>query len=514
MRSIKLILLFAFISGMIGCTEKWDEHYNKTPDTININVWEAIKGRSELLRFVELMEKYKYDTLFQKNDTYTIFAPDNDAVAKMVATADFATSILPYHISRFYIQPVDIHGKRKLQTLDEKYSTFENTGGKPTYDGIELKYESPLYLNGKFFIMGEMAMPRPNLYEFFKLNNPKLKAFIDKKDSIILDKEKSRPIGFDSKGNTVYDTVSIKINKFELEFFPVSKEFRAWTATFVYPRKEQYEKGLTEMALKLGGNFKTHSDIPDKWQEEILIPYLLKHGTFLNMLESVDFKPIKIIQNKRRPNMINIQGDSVLVDYKIADKYLCSNGVSYDYSNFSVPDSLFSGANKFEGEWLARRTGTNKFAWRSNVSVTSTNFFDVSNSWIKGMSNDSILVVNFNKGYNSTFRLQFNARNLFPRTYQMVITTHMDIGGIYDIYVNDKLVRTFSYYDFILTKGLIRSQVTGKLFVPSGRFGKFDCLVDNITEYGRPSIRFEYKGPGNAPNNGLVIDVIEFIPVQ
>ena len=93
----------------------------------------------------------------------------------------------------------------------------------------------------------------------------------------------------------------------------------------------------------------------------------------------------------------------------------------------------------------------------------------------------------------------------------MVISTHMDIGGIYDIYVNDQLVKTFDYYDFVRYKGLIKS-VTGKTFVPTGRYGKFDCWVENITEYGRPNIRFDYKGPGSAPNNGLVIDAIEFIP--
>jgi hypothetical protein len=87
----------------------------------------------------------------------------------------------------------------------------------------------------------------------------------------------------------------------------------------------------------------------------------------------------------------------------------------------------------------------------------------------------------------------------------------MDIGGLYNIYVNDQLVHTFNYYDYIRLRGLIKS-VTGKTFTPTGRYNKFDCWVENITDYGRPKIRFEYKGPANVPGNGLVIDAIEFVP--
>lgn len=505
------ILLIVFIFSLIGCTEQWDEHYNKQPETVNTNLWEVIQGRSDLSRFVEYLKKYKYDTLFIKNDTYTLFIPDNAAFDKLGGALALDSTILNYHISRHYIQTVDIQGKRKLQTLAEKFSTFETTGVKPTYDGITLKEESPLYLNGKFFVLGQVAVPKPNLYEYFVTNCPELKNYIRKQDSIIIDKERSRPIGFDDKGNTVYDTVSTRFNKFEYAFFAVSKEYRAITATFVYPKLETYRNGLDLMAQKLGGNFLSYKDIPVKWQEDILIPHLLKHGVFLNMIEANEIKPVIIKKSRQVNNMLNIQGDSVVADYIPTSKFLCSNGVFYDYTNFVIPDSLFSGTERFEGEWLAVTTGTNKYAWRKNIKVSSSAFFEVKKEYIKGAFNDSIVVVNFTKGFAGTYNLEFDVRNLFPRKYQMIVSTHMDIGGIYDIYVNDKLVKTFNYYDYIRFRGLIKS-VTGKTFTPVGRYNKFDCWVENITEYGKPKIRFEYKGPASVPGNGLVIDAIEFIP--
>ena len=87
----------------------------------------------------------------------------------------------------------------------------------------------------------------------------------------------------------------------------------------------------------------------------------------------------------------------------------------------------------------------------------------------------------------------------------------MRVGGIYDIYVNNQLVKTFNYAAYSGT-GIIFS-VTGKRYIPqAGGYNRFDCWLDNLTEYGKAKIRIEYKGPGTVSSNGLVIDYIEFIP--
>ena len=56
--------------------------------------------------------------------------------------------------------------------------------------------------------------------------------------------------------------------------------------------------------------------------------------------------------------------------------------------------------------------------------------------------------------------------------------------------------------------------VTGARYIPDGRFNSFDMYVNNINEYGKAKIRFEYKQPGNVLTNGLVIDYIDFLPVE
>ena len=98
----------------------------------------------------------------------------------------------------------------------------------------------------------------------------------------------------------------------------------------------------------------------------------------------------------------------------------------------------------------------------------------------------------------------------------MEVRTHMDIGGIYDIYVNDLLVKNFDYDVFKdpYFQGIIESVDGENFYFPDGRFNSFDMYVENVTEYGPVAIRFEYKGPSTLSRNGLVFDYIEFRPAD
>ena len=520
MKYLNGIFGISLIILLTGCEKYWDEHYKTQPETVNINVWDAIQNESNLSSFVQYIKDFKYDTLFLRYDGYTLFVPDNEAFAQFVDTGVVTASILDYHISVHVIQSGNIQGKRKIQTRAEKFALFEKYNNASLFDGIQLNFESPLYLNGKYFIMNKVALPKPNLYEYYAANNPILKDYIDSQDSIILDKEKSKPIGFDEFGNTIYDTVSEIYNEFEVEFFPVREEFRNKTATIVFPKEYDYNNALTIMAQSLGAPLQDYNDIPLGWQYDVLIPYLLVNGVFENMVEESEF--IKV-DPEDTLKLKNILGDSIIIDYQPTEKAICSNGYAYNYTDFIIPDTLFSGSTKLEGEWLLDESGVNKFVWNENIKVNSTVSFEpiqeLISTGVYKASNDSILRVSFTKGYTGTYTVEFNAysfqaENLLPRKYLMVIETNMDCGGIYNIYVNDELVTTFDYYTFIRLRGLNYS-VTGKRYINEGRFNKFDCWVENIAEYGMARIKFEYIGPSTLIlSNGLAIDYIEFIPEE
>ena len=504
------IIGFILVISIFSCKEDWNEHYGTVVETVDMNVWDAIQKEGNLSSFVQYVKDFKFDTLFITDQTYTIFVPDNQAFAEFLDTGNVTIPLLNYHISQFFMQSGHISGKRRIQTLGEKLALFEKSGNEEFFDGIPVTFESPLYLNGKYFVLSKVAIPKPNLYEYFEANNTLLKKYIDSQDSIVLDKELSRPLGFDENGNTIYDTVSIIFNLFEEEFFPVKEELRYKTATIVFPKEEDYNNALTNMAQSIGAGYQDYHDIPLDWQNEILIPYLLEQGVFENMLEENEFM---LPPGRDTLKLKNILGDSIVIEYHPVEKTICSNGYAYNYADFNVPDTLYASPWRYEGEWLLKDIGINKYAWNEDVTVLSDIAFQPIQELVSTASNDSILKVNFTPKYAGNFSVEFNVENLFPRKYLMVVRTYMNVGGIYDIYMNDELVKTIDYYDFILNRGLSYSVIPGKRYLPSAAgYNNFDCWIENLTVYGHASIRFEYKEPGSVPYNGLVIDYIEFIP--
>jgi hypothetical protein len=509
MNSIKTTFSLSVFLLIFGCTENWDEHYVHYPETVNQNVWDVIQNENEISDFVQILKDLRYDTLFQTNSTYTLFIPSNQALAAFKAENEVDEMLLNYLITPHYVQSRGIKGKRKIQTLGDKFALFDYENGTLKFDGVVLALESPLYRNGKYFIMDVVAPVKPNIYEYYLKNNPVLKSYIDSQDSIIIDQEKSNPIGFDENGNTVYDTVSVIYNKFEETYFPVKHEFRHQTATIVFPKEEIYNEALTIMAQNINATgYTDYSDIPLEWQNQVLIPHLLIHGIFENMLEPTEFV---LPQQTKKVNMKNIQSDSILVDYKPVEKSICSNGYAYNYENFVIPDSLYMNPSVFEAEWLLKAIGANKFAWHDWVKVQSSVSFTPSGIRNTRASNDSLVSVVFPKGFSGSFSVEFITQPIFPRKYLMVVNTNMNYGGIYDIYVNDELVRTFDYYDFVRFRQYNFS-VTGERYAPNGNLNRFDMWVENIKEYGPAKIRFEYKGPGFVGDNGFLIDYISFIP--
>jgi hypothetical protein len=517
----KGILAILFLLLMLGCKRDWESHYASVPVTSNINVWAAMQSDKDLTQFVQFIKDYHYDTLFNSQNTYTIFAPTNAALTLFLSTPDtFGRTLVNYQIVTSFVQSGNISGARKVQTMSKKFALFLNLGGVLSVDGIPVSYESPVYKNGKYFKMGKVDKPRPSLYQYFGITNPILKTYIDSKDSVILDKTLSRPIGFDSHGNTIYDTVSFIYNSFEDKFFPTRKEFRDQFATIVFPLEKDYNAALTIVAQSLNlPSYHDYHDIPLSWQNKILIPYLLEHGIFPNLVEAAEFSKFTSGDTIK---LKNILGDSIKIDYKVAlptdstpSPYVCSNGYAYNYKDFRVPDTLYGATTRFEAEKLVSNTGANTYAWKSTVQVTSNFTFSPIKDFSPTASNDTVIRVNFTKKYTGVYTITFNIDNLFPRKYLMTVRTYTNLGGIYKIYVNGALVKTFDYYSYLLNSGSYTSVAPPfRKYKTIGGYNIFDCWINPgiLTEYGKAAITFEYTGPSLVQSNGLSIDYIGFTP--
>ena len=511
----KIGLLSALITicliVMPSCNPPWEDHYSIPEGQIDMELWEAVSMEPNFSTYVSKMQELGLDTIFQDGLVYTLFIPNNEAFNSYKDTGNLM-QIMQYHITKTIIIDGIVQKSRRLFTITEKYALIEHNGSDYTFDGIPIIAGSPLFQNGKYYEISNVALPKPNLYEFTAEKSLGLKEYIDSKDSIYLDRGLSTPIGFDEKGNTIYDSVFNIINTFEQEYFPISEEFRNKAATFIIFTNEQYISALDDMAAKLGGDIVDHNDIPASWQDNILLPDFTERAMFPGDLSYSDLEQGKLL---------SITGDSVEIQAEYIDpesRSICSNGTAYLYSDFIIPDELYIRTAMQEGELLLDSVGAGKFAWKEGVT-TSGIIIEPEKSYSTRASEGSLANVSFVRNFSGEFSLEFTFREMFPMRYRLEWRGNYRPSGMYEVYVNDQILEykdkfdeSYTAFDTYYFNSPILS-VTGELFQPDEvGFNTRDYWIDHLTDYGDIRIRFKYLGPGEKSTNGFNIDYVKLIP--
>lgn len=495
-----------------SCNPPWQDHYENQEEQINMKLWDAIRQEGSYSTFVSLVEAEGLDSIFLNEQVYTLFVPANEAFESLPDTISRDRILLQYHMLQTLFVDESVENWRRMLTGSGKYALVEKNTEGYSYDGSPMIYSSPLFQDGKYYEISKVAVPKPNLYEFTAEHSNVLKEYIDSKDSVYLDRNLSRPIGFDEDGNTIYDSVFGMVNLFEAEFFPLSEEFRDENATLILFTQEQYDLALDDMASRLGGSLTGHEDIPYSWQNDVLLPELTRISMFDGILSYSDLQVGKIK---------SITGDTVMVEAEKIDpdsRTVCSNGVGYIYSEFTIHDTLFRGENTREGESMIQKIGEGKYAWNGEVKLTGPAIAPT--LLIADAASEGELVnVSFLRDYQGEYSMEFAFRNVFPMRYRLEWRANSRPSGIYEVYVNDQLLTFedkfgFEYTEFD-TNDLKYSvvSVTGDRFLPVEGFNIKDYWVDHLTDYGDVNIRFVYKGPGASSTNGFNIDFIKLIPV-
>jgi len=494
-----LIILGAIL--LCSCSrEEWEEHYNNYEEHVNMELWDAVREEPRYSNFVEYMEEYRLDSLFESELSFTLFIPDNDALESLNDTTSSVDIILANHISETVFMTRNVETSRKVQTLRGKFAIIDRTAAGYTYEGQLIEYSSPLYLDGKFYEIAEIAYPRLKLYEYITVFCPTVKEFINNKDSVYLDKSLSTAVSFDEHGNTIYDSIFGVVNIFERDYFAVSQEHRDKSATLILFTQEQYNDALDEMAGILGAGYNNHEDIPGKWQSEVLLPDILNKSLFYGILNYSDFKQ----------TMVNIAGDTVVIDpgnINPDSKYRCSNGLVYSYYGFMVPSDLYHGIIQIEGEELIDSIGVGRYAWKEDIIVSGYLAEPVKNFSLEA-SEKYLLNIALPRRYDGIYTVSFQFINVFPMKYRLEWRANNRPSGNYAVYINDQMIGEFDTYEL---RSVVIS-VTGESFIPEGGYNSKDWWVDNITEFGDVTVRIEYLDPGSSSSNGLNIDYVALIP--
>ncbi|MFC2079998.1 fasciclin domain-containing protein [Bacteroidota bacterium] len=499
-------LLFSMLSGLIlfnfGCTKEWDEHYTPSDDVINVKMWDYLVEDDNFSLFTTYIIENELDSLLKSNQQYTLFIPPNTAFENVPDSIQIDKFILSHLISPTIINLRNIADHKKLQTIVGKFALIEKVDEEYFFDEIKITDTSPLFLNGRYYVVNELPFAKPNFEEYFKLHLPSIYNYITSQVYDSLDKAASTPIAFDDDGNTIYDSVFITINPFENKYYPISLESRDEYATFVLFSQEQYNSALDLMAGNMGGAFQSHNDIPLTWQESVILPHILDNGVFEDILS------IEVLSN---PYLININGYPAKVDVSNVDpesRILCSNGVIYNFSDFTVDDSLYLGDISKEGESLLDSIGNNEFSWNESVKL-SGEIIEPEMLYSNEASNGRVAITRMGFSFSGTYSVEFTFQNIFPGRHRLEWRAPYRPSGVFTIYVNNEEVGEFDSFNLRYSI----PSITGSIFRPSSAgFNSVDFWVNNITEYGDVKVKFEFKESGVSSDNGLAIDYVSLIP--
>lgn len=499
---LTVVIILVLNLFILGCEETWDEHYSASDPLIGKLLWDEIQLNDDFSLFSEYIIENNLDTILTSNQQFTLFIPDNEAFNKIPDTTDINLFLLNHLIIPNMFSLRNIESIAKIQTLSGKFALIEKTDSAFYFDGSEIIGNSPVYLNGRYYQVEDFPFAKSNFNEYFRNNLPSIYNYINNQIYDSLDKKLSTPIRIEN-GKTIYDSVFFSISPFEKKYFPISQESRQDFATFILFNQEQYDSALDVMAEKLGSAFNSHDDIPLSWQEAVLFPIIFDNGIFDNALS---------LEQLKDPNLLNIRGENVILDpdnINPESKIECSNGYIYEVYDFQVPDSLYLGEVKIEGESLVDSIGQDKYSWKDYISL-SGEFFEPVRLNSGQASGNGYLVVSMDRSFSGEYSVEIPFRNIFPGRYRLEWRANYRPSGVFKIFVNDVEVGQYDTYNLRLPLISVTGDV---IYRPSSAgFNTVDFWVENITEFGDVNIRFEFVESGASTVDGFIIDYVSLIP--
>lgn len=243
--------------GFQSCTD-WDDHYDVTTDGSGASdktLWEQISNNPKLSNFAALMEKVGYDKALSTNQSYTVWAPSNDAFdfEKYNAMSDslLKAEFLNNHIARGYHRATGDVNER-VHLLNKKVTAFQGNGSY-TLGNIPLDSTNMLGKNGIMHLMSSYMDFRPNFYEEFlrnehttslaQLYKNAMKREIDKDNSIegpIVDGAMTYLDTVYVESNKMFSYLNSKLTTEDSTYTMIVPTDKAWKAA--YDKVKSYYK--------------------------------------------------------------------------------------------------------------------------------------------------------------------------------------------------------------------------------------------------------------------------------
>ena len=231
-KSFFLLSLLAVCFLMTGCYEStWDSHVSNDIYS-KYNLSEVIAQKPELSTFYKVLKKTGYDQFLTSANSFTVFAPKNDAWSTIDTTnADQLVKIVSTLIvsKSYFTDMPDLY--KSLKSVKGK-NIFYDPATK-TFNGASIdttaNYCNLRASNGVIQETDKVVELKNNIWEYLSTKTTSNQyKYINSLSHQTMDMTKSIAIGVYPNGKTKYDTVWTTVNNF-LKSYPIDNEDSLYT---------------------------------------------------------------------------------------------------------------------------------------------------------------------------------------------------------------------------------------------------------------------------------------------
>jgi hypothetical protein len=301
---------------LTACQEAYlDGHYGWNGSTETRNLMEVMDADPSLAAFCQVLKKNGLDSLIANDQTFTVWAPDNTAMAGYVEDEKTLDQFLKNHINRFLYSPADLTDTSsvRIKMLDGKFQEFARNGSAYTFAGIPMSDSATMASNGIVHKLSQRVPFYYNMYESIKQQGNQtdsIAAFLKSFDIYTFNESASTAIGKNAQGKLVYDSVFDYRNNW------MRKYGYAYLEDSLYTMLAPTNTGWKDGIAKVSSYFKTFGACDTAYVNAINVPtriYTLKDALADSLTRAYTLQNMcKDLFFRTKADPANVQGDSLM----------------------------------------------------------------------------------------------------------------------------------------------------------------------------------------------------------
>ena len=150
------------LAALASCSDEWDSHYEASGGIPAVSLMDLLRQDARLEKFCQIIEKTQADTLLSSTQTYTVWAPENDALANVdMDDMEALQRLVRNHIAR-YSYPTSTSPREKIYMLNNKIMSYEDGN---QFMEVPIEEKNVLAQNGVLHVMGGQIPYQFNVLE-------------------------------------------------------------------------------------------------------------------------------------------------------------------------------------------------------------------------------------------------------------------------------------------------------------------------------------------------------------